>query len=321
MVDVPILQDKNVVPTMETQEIVADDGYTGLSKVTVEKITGDTLEVTPGTEQQNFSGVYIDVKVAGDENLVAENIKKDVEIFGVKGEMEAGFDTSSIMNAERMFMYNRTMEEAPYLNAINIIRANSMFYTCTNLKKVPCYEFSNAEYMDSMFAHCDNLLMVNIKISDKCGTCTQMFYSCDGTEEINIFGTTSNVKNMYGMFNGCKSLKKLSALDADSANSTDGVFKNCTALEDFGGLINIGKGYTEQTNNYGSYRYYLNSSPNLTHESLMNVINNLYDLNVTYDVANGGTLYTQTLALNSPLLVKLTAEEIAIATNKGWTVL
>jgi hypothetical protein len=52
----------------------------------------------------------------------------------------------------------------------------------------------------------------------------------------------------------------------------------------------------------------------------MNVINNLYDLNLTYDVANGGTLYTQKLTLGSTNLAKLTADEIAIATSKGWTV-
>ena len=52
----------------------------------------------------------------------------------------------------------------------------------------------------------------------------------------------------------------------------------------------------------------------------MNVINNLYDLNLTYDVANGGTLYAQSLVLGSTNMDKLTAEEIAIATAKGWNV-
>ena len=64
----------------------------------------------------------------------------------------------------------------------------------------------------------------------------------------------------------------------------------------------------------------LSTSSNLTYDSLMSVINNLYDLNLTYDVANGGTLYTQKFSVGSTNLAKLTAEEIAIATNKGWTV-
>ena len=80
----------------------------------------------------------------------------------------------------------------------------------------------------------------------------------------------------------------------------------------------MGKGYTTKNNNY--YKLNLSACTSLTHESLMNVINNLYDLNLTYDVANGGTLYTQSLQLGADNIAKLTAEEIAIATNKGWTV-
>ena len=58
----------------------------------------------------------------------------------------------------------------------------------------------------------------------------------------------------------------------------------------------------------------------------MDVINKIYDLNITYGVYDEegnpgtGTLYTQDLILGETNLAKLTPEEIAIATNKGWTV-
>ena len=48
----------------------------------------------------------------------------------------------------------------------------------------------------------------------------------------------------------------------------------------------------------------------------MDIINNLYDLNVTY----GSSSYKQTLNLGTTNKAKLTADEIAIATNKGWNV-
>ena len=83
---------------------------------------------------------------------------------------------------------------------------------------------------------------------------------------------------------------------------------------------NLGKGYTQKTSNLNEYCCGLSFVSLLNHESLMDVINKLYDLNLTYDVANGGTLYTQQLMLGSTNLAKLTPEEIAIATNKGWTV-
>ena len=70
---------------------------------------------------------------------------------------------------------------------------------------------------------------------------------------------------------------------------------------------------TSQSANYYAYTINLSECTLLTHDSLMNVINKLYD------IATSGC-NTQSLTLGSTNLAKLTAEEIAIATNKGWTV-
>jgi hypothetical protein len=51
----------------------------------------------------------------------------------------------------------------------------------------------------------------------------------------------------------------------------------------------------------------------LTHDSLMNVINNLYDI-------KSKGCNTQQLVLGSTNLAKLTAEEINIAVEKGFSV-
>lgn len=115
-------------------------------------------------------------------------------------------------------------------------------------------------------------------------------------------------------------LQSLPELDAEKSNNIFGMFQNCSSLSRFGGLKNLGKGFTFQIANYSSYKYDLSKSTQLDYESLMNVINKLYDLNLTYDVPNGGTLYRQQLVLGSTNLAKLTDDEIAIATNKGWTV-
>ena len=86
--------------------------------------------------------------------------------------------------------------------------------------------------------------------------------------------------------------------------------EQATEITTLGGFLNIGKAYTQKSSIVSAYQIRLHICTKLTHESLMNVINKLYDLNLTYDVANGGTLYTQSIALGSTNLSKLTAEEI-----------
>lgn len=99
-----------------------------------------------------------------------------------------------------------------------------------------------------------------------------------------------------------------------SSKKIDSMFRYVTKLTNFGGLKDLGKNYLTTANeNYGYYKLDLSSCTSLTHNSLMNVINNLYD------IATAG-VKTQQLVLGSTNLAKLTTEEIAIATNKGWAV-
>lgn len=82
-----------------------------------------------------------------------------------------------------------------------------------------------------------------------------------------------------------------------------------------GGLKNLGMGYdTGWDANSDSLTLNLSDSPLLTHDSLMNVINNLYDI-------KSKGVKPQTLQLGNTNKAKLTAEEIAIAINKGWNVI
>ena len=58
---------------------------------------------------------------------------------------------------------------------------------------------------------------------------------------------------------------------------------------------------------------YFNSANNLTHDSLMNIINALKD----YSEDTSGTVYT--ITLGSTNKAKLTDDELNMITNKGWT--
>lgn len=106
------LQSKTVSPSESAQTIKADNGYDGLSQVTVNAVSrtyvgsGVTKKsaatYTPGTSDQSIaSGQYLNgtQTIKGDSNLTAGNIRSGVKIFNVTGSYagsssSGGTDTS-----------------------------------------------------------------------------------------------------------------------------------------------------------------------------------------------------------------------------------
>ena len=97
----PVLQEKTVTPTTSTQTVKPDSGYDGLSQITVAAIpstyvkpttTKAATTYTPTTSNQTIAaGTYCSgvQTIKGDANLVADNIKSGVSIFGVAGSYES----------------------------------------------------------------------------------------------------------------------------------------------------------------------------------------------------------------------------------------
>ena len=146
-----------------------------------------------------------------------------------------------------------------------------------------------------------------------------------------IVNTTSALKTLYinevypTIISSHITLQSLSEIDCSGLTSisisiSSKVIAQFSSFTDFGGFKNIGQAYTQKTEHYTNYRINLSRFIALSHTSLMNVINKLYDLNLSYDTAGGGTLYRQYLILGAENYAKLSPEEIAIATNKGWDV-
>ena len=93
----------------------------------------------------------------------------------------------------------------------------------------------------------------------------------------------------------CTSLTELPILDLSNGTNFDRTWYNCTSLTTLGGFGAIKESID------------LYHSPNLTVESIMNVIN------------QAATVTGKTMKFGSTNLAKLSDEQKAVATSKGWT--
>ena len=288
----------------------------------------EELAIVPTTVDQTKIGTYNKVTVAGDSDLIPENIKEGTDIFGVVGTAKLQGDPVYITDGKYLFYQGARTDIYNGLMAMckDVISCDSMF-AASGLKEINLTNFDTSKVttMSNMFYN--NTYLEKINMSN-CNTTNvtnmnSMFSQCRNLLSLDLSNfNTSNTTNVNSMFSYNKFTNlDLSNFDFSKVSTCTYIFSGCTKLADLISFKNLGKGYTQKSANYSSYTLDLSQPAELTHDSLVDVITNgLYDLNLTYNVANGGTLYTQKFTLGSTNLAKLTADEIAIATAKGWTV-
>ena len=219
-------------------------------------------------------------------------------------------------SAEYMF-YGCPLNELPQLDTSNVKDMTSMFDGCKNLTTIPQIDTSNVTRMNQMFYHCSNLTTIPQIDTSKVNSMTYMFGYCSNLTTIPQIDT-SMVTNMAYMFNGCTSLTTIPQLNGEKIIILSGAFSDCKLLENFNGIIDLGQEYlTTQSANYDYYKLVLTSSTKLTEQSIINILNNLYD------IATKGC-NTQTVTLGATNLAKLTSTEgqqaLASAQSKGWNI-
>ena len=212
-----------------------------------------------------------------------------------------GLSSISVKDYGFKFQYSTFSSLPSFLDFSECTDFQNMFSACSNLSDLSNLNTSSATNMTLCFLNCTSLI-----------TCPSL--------------DTSNVTSVVGMFDLCSNLTTVNELDFSKVTMCDSsLYKflgGCNNLLNLGGFKDYGKAFlTSVAANYTSYTldlagtsdYLPPSNQNISHDSLMNVINKLYD------IATKGC-NTQKLILASSNLARLSASEIAIATNKGWTV-
>ena len=143
-----------------------------------------------------------------------------------------------------------------------------------------------------------------------------------------VYLDTSNVKDFSYTFYTCYYLKELPVIDISKINNSTGLFGYCSSLKTIEKLILYSNHSLHNTcfvgvknienivfeGRYPGSSINLQECTKLTHDSLMSLINVLED----FSTDTSGKVRTVTIGATNR--AKLTAEEIAIAENKGWTV-
>lgn len=167
----------------------------------------------------------------------------------------------------------------------NVTDMSNMFRECFSMRNIDLSTWNMVSVIDMsyMFMNCGNLQNVVLPQILSVYDTSYMFSSCSYLYSIDLSGLyTGYLITMESMFNGCANLKELRLTGLGENN-------DCIELD-------------------------LSSCYNLTKESVLYLFENAFDR------AAAGYTNPFTITLHPDTKALLTEEEIAIATNKGFTV-
>ena len=198
-------------------------------------------------------------------------------------------------NGARKIMAN---EDSSYMFCGNSWSGNKTTVT-QNLNSITGLEnldTSNVTTFSSMFERCTSLTNVPQLNTSKAkyGYMSSMFKGCTSLKTIPLLDF-SNCDSLYHLFDGCTALESVPAINVSKCAYLVDCFKGCTSLKS---ILMTGM----------KASFDISASTQFEESDLVTILNNLATVTST-----------KTLTMGSTNLAKLTDEEKAIATNKGWT--
>lgn len=284
-------------------------------------ITANSVtNITYDSEYTGLENVEVTVNVAQTGTAI-NNQTKTVEITG-NGKTEVTYD-SGYTGLEKVeidvnvpqtggtgklrvadypgmkFGYSTWMEVPDYLDFEGVTDMSHMFYYCAKFTGNVSFDMSGVTTIQGTFQNCHKINSVIFSNSDDITRMETTFYSCWELSSITI-NNTSKVTSFDNCFFGCEKLQEIS-LSLESAKDAYGMFQM------FGGCSSLSALTVTAFPDADMSQIRLSDSP-LTHESLLGLLNTLPVTSNEYSFQIGETN-----------IAKLTEDEVAIATDKGWT--
>ena len=280
----------------------------------------DLSGLTVGTKLKNVSRAFLGCsakEIRGIEKLLCNNnVTNTSSMFQNCSSLTSldlsNWDVSRVSTMSGMFQgcSKLTSLDVSNWNVSSVTNMRSMFQGCSSLTNLPISTFGNGEKLvdyNNLYYGCSGLTDIpTLKINGPCKL-TRLFSRCNNIQtSITFEWLNDNEVGVDGLF--CDSnrnlIESLYGVNLTSCGSTlfTGYF--------FGGIGGTSNHNFKNLTCYGILSNNLDLSvyPNLTTNSLTNVLNCLS--------SNGDGL---TLKLGSTNMAKLTEQQIASATAKGWT--
>lgn len=195
------------------------------------------------------------------------------------------------------FEYCSSLKDVSLLDTSHATNLEGIFQYCTSLTEVPVLDYSAAKTMRSAFEGCKSIVSIPEISAPNVTIWRKAFYGCTSLKDVTPFDTSGST-DFQGMFERCSSLQSLPWFDLSSST-------NCLYMLDKTPL-SYSQGFGALTANLDlSYTY-------LDRESMVRIFE------------QAGTVMGKKFTFRSryadhSLYEKLTEEDIAIATGKGWT--
>lgn len=298
---------------LQVGDYVVVEGIVSMYNDTVQFSAGSELEAIfrcEGGSSEGGSNPFITELGWNDEDVI--NMLQDVDDYAIRKMQEWDASSDSLNSYFREDPYDNRAERlvfAPMLDTSNVTHFGLMFYGCKCLVGVPKYNTSNATFLAEMFGECHSIKSIPDFDTRNVYDFTNCFKSCTVlTEGPNWdFGNAASVRNLFAFCGALITIPRYNFSNVSDIGEFFGYYGDEVPT-----LVNLGgfEGLKIDWNDGNG----LDRCPNITYESIMNIINDLYDFR-----GNGDNDTTRTLKINTNTMALLSDEDKQIAINKGWT--